>query len=180
MKLYHGTIVDKIQVLKRNSRDKEKSVLYLTDNRAYSLFYIRDPKVNFVTCGVGEDGKVYYDEKFPNQLEVLYKGTSGYIYETDVQAQKHHVCGIWLCNTDAWVSGVEYIPDVYQSIMEEIKAGNVVFTSYDMLTSEQKQMNHQGIVDYLHRNILTTAQKAFYSNYFPKEWEEVQLENPLA
>ena len=173
MKLYHGTTVSNIERLRSNSKDKEgNSVLYLTDNRTYSLFYIRDREIDFVTCGVGEDGKVHYDEKFPNQLEVLYKGRSGYVYETDVAAEMHRIRGIWICKGDAKVTGVKYIPDVYLAILDEIEKGNVIFLSYERLTENQKRKNHQGVVDYLKRGRLSPAKKMFFRRYFPEAWED--------
>ena len=60
-----------------------KPIVYLTPNRAYALFYIMDKNINWVTCGVKEDGVVHYDEQFPNQLEKLYGGKSGFIYKSN-------------------------------------------------------------------------------------------------
>ena len=42
-----------------------------------------DKNINWVTCGVKEDGVVHYDEQFPNQLEKLYGGKSGFIYKSN-------------------------------------------------------------------------------------------------
>ena len=175
MKLYHGTTVSQIERLRCNSKHHAGNpVLYLTDNRAYSLFYIRDREIDFVTCGVGEDGKVYYDEKFPDQLKTLYEGRSGYIYETDVSAEKYHVRGIWVCSRDARITGMEFIPDVYQVILHEIEKGNVVLLPYESLTEEQKQMNYRGVVDYLRRGQLSHAKAQFFRNHFPEAWGETR------
>jgi len=177
MKLYHGTTVSHIKVLHSNSKDGcHEPVLYLTDNRPYSLFYIRDRDIDFVTCGVGEDGKVYYDEKFPNQLQILYDRLSGYVYETDTSAQKHRTRGIWLCSGNVKVTDAEYIPNVYQAILSEIEKGNVVLRSYDTLTEEQKQMNHQGILHHLRHGARSPQKELFYQKYFPEAWEEYQNE----
>lgn len=60
MKLYHGTTVSGLDTLRTKSCDREgNEVLYLTDNWAYSLFYIRERELDFVTCGVGDGGVVH-------------------------------------------------------------------------------------------------------------------------
>lgn len=67
---YHGTTTPGITELRANP------AAYLTPNRAYALFYIIDKEINWVTCGVKEDGIVHYDERFKNQAQKLYAGKS--------------------------------------------------------------------------------------------------------
>ncbi len=83
---YHGSISSNITELKALSllHDENKKVLYLTDNIPYALFYIWDGKHNnydrkFVTGWI-KNGITYYEELFPMQLEIFYKGVSGYLY----------------------------------------------------------------------------------------------------
>lgn len=175
MRLYHGTLVPGLKILSVSSRDRERNpALYLTDNRAYGLFYIRDREIDFVTCGVGKDGKVYYDEKFPSQLEVLYRGKRGFLYETDAQAEQARVPGIWLCRKEATITGVEEISDVYEAIKREIERGTVVLLRYEELTLEQKAQNHAGIVNEIRRFPVTPQKEAFYRKYFPEAWDEAR------
>lgn len=173
MKLYHGTTEPNLKVLAAKSKDREGNpVLYLTDNWAYSLFYIRDREIDFVTCGIHSDGKVYYDEKIPDQLKLLYQGKEGYIYEVDTAAQPTKTNGIYVAGSDTEVTGKQLIPDAYQAILEEIKRGNVIFIPYESLTPEQKVLNHEGILWELQGgSALSPAKEAFYRRYFPKAWE---------
>lgn len=176
MKLYHGTTVPNLDRLKACSCDRDGNpILYLTDNPVYSLFYIRDREIDFVTCGVGRDGKVHYDEKFPNQLELMYKGKSGYLYETDIPAELTRVPGIWLCREDANVMGMEYIPDVYDAIRDEIQNGNVDFLPYEALTLTQKELNHQGMVhEFLRSGCRNSKRTVLLRKFYPEAWEEAQ------
>ena len=83
MTFYHGSIIPGITELGTNSlmHDESKTIIvYLTPNRAYVLFYIRDLEINHVTCGVTDEGFIRYDEQFPDQLEKIYKGVNGYLY----------------------------------------------------------------------------------------------------
>ena len=175
MKLYHGTLISGLETLAAGSRDRQGNpVLYLTDCYPYSLFYLRDREVDFVTCGVGRDGIVRYDEKFPDQLKLLYQGRAGYVYETEAAAQPGNAPGIWVCRDSVKVTGVRHIPDAYQAITEQIGRGTVEFLPYEALTPEQKRLNHAGILQYLQQYPLTPAQKAFYREHFPKAWVEAQ------
>ena len=142
MRLYHGTTVGGLETLHANSCDRKGNpVLYLTDNRAYSLFYIRDRDVDFVTCGVRSDGVVCYDEKIPRQLKVLYQGKTGYVYEVEADAELTKTNGIYVTSQDVKVIGVEYVSDVYDTICDEIHKGNVEILYYEELTEEQRQQN---------------------------------------
>lgn len=83
MTFYHGCSEGGIKVLTPRSASHDGSgrqVVFLTPNRAYALFYIRDRDINYVTCGVTDEGCIRYDERFSGQLETLYKGMSGYLY----------------------------------------------------------------------------------------------------
>lgn len=175
MKLYHGTTEPDLTVLAANSKDREGNpALYLTNNYAYSLFYIRDRKIDFVTCGIHSDGKVYYDEKLPNQLKLLYQGKQGYVYETDTAAQSTKVKGIFVAGSNTEVTDKQFIPDAYQAIQEEIKQGNVIFIPYESLTPEQKATNQEGILWELQTGrALSSAKKAFYREHFPEVFEKL-------
>ena len=180
MKLFHATTVHGLKYLNPNSRDRDgNSVLYLTDNFPYSLFYIRDREIDFVTCGVREGGVVFYDEKFPNQLEVLYKGMSGWVYEVEAETEPTKIRGIYAVRGNAAVTGVTYIPDALQAIQREIEKGSVYFLAYEALSDRQKAMNHEGLVQLFRSgSVVSSRKEAFLREHFPEAWEEA--ENVLA
>lgn len=74
MLLYHGSAAGGL------TRLTGQPCVYLTPYPCYALCYIRDPNVNYVTCGVDKDGVVRYDVNFPEQLRTLYVGRSGWLY----------------------------------------------------------------------------------------------------
>lgn len=173
MRLYHGTTEAGIETLRVNSRDQQGNpALYLTDNRAYGLFYIRDREIDFVTCGVDEKGTVHYDEKLKDQLKTLYQGRSGYIYTTEQDAQASKTNGIYMCREQAKVTNAEYIPDVYEAILQEIEMGHVDLLLYENLTEEQRMLNHHGIVHMIKSLPMNPRKEAFIREFFPDAWEE--------
>ena len=180
MRLYHGTTAGGLDILCANSYDRNGNpVLYLTDNRAYSLFYIRDRVVDFVTCGVGIDGVVHYDEKIPNQLELLYQGKSGYIYELEADAQPTNTNGIYVISQNLQIVKSAYIPDVYDAICAEISKGNVGVVHYEELTEEQRQLNEEGMYRwFLAEQGMHPVKRAFLQAHFPEAWARAQ--NTLA
>lgn len=180
MRFYHGTTVGGLETLRVNSiGGNGNPVLYLTDNHAYSLFYIRDRDIDFVTCGVGTDGVVHYDEKVPHQLALLYQGKSGYVYEVEANAEPTKISGIYVTSQDLQIVGVEYIPDVYDTICNEIDKGNVDILYYEELTEEQKQLNNEGMRRwFLAERGMNPKKEMFLRMHFPVAWAEAQ--NALA
>lgn len=176
MKLYHGTTIPGLEVLKANSCDRDGNrVLYLTDNYPYSLFYIRDREIDFVTCGVWEGGIVHYDEKFRDQLKILYQGMSGWVYEVEADAEPTKIRGIYVVQGDVAVTGAVHIPDALEAIRSEIAKGSVHFLPYEELSDSQKEMNHEGMVRLFHSGSNRNPRKeAFLREHFPEAWAEVQ------
>ena len=88
-----------------------EKVCYITPLRAYALFYLRDMSINHVTCGVSKDGIVVYEEQFPNQLEKIYQGRSGYLYtcENGSQITAGHTKGVWVLRQPTKISTTEHI-----------------------------------------------------------------------
>lgn len=176
MRLYHGSMVDQLTRIKVFSCDKGgRNVAYLTDSHPYSLFYIRDREIDFVTCGIYSDGKVQYDEKFPGQLEEIYDGISGYCYEVKAEAEQTKTPGVWVCRQDAVVVRREYIENVYDAIMEAHSRGRVSILRYEELSTAQRSLNHQGMVHtFLNADNMHIKRIKFLQNHFPEAWEEAQ------
>ncbi len=173
MRLFHGTTEENIERLEPVSKDREgKPVAFLTDVFAYSLFYIRDREIDFVTCGVRTGGKVHYDEKFPDQLRVLYAGRAGWVYEAEAQAEKHTINGIWLCRESCAVVKKHFVADAYEAIMKEIEKGNVEVRRYEDATEEEKALDREGMVLKL-RGMRNMSEKCatFYREHFAECWE---------
>lgn len=83
--IYHGSCIPGLHTIKANSRSHStgKLVAYFSVDRCYALVCCRSRAENFVTMGVGADGRQHYFERFPNQLETLYKDRKGYLYFLD-------------------------------------------------------------------------------------------------
>ena len=175
MKLfYHGTTVAGIKELASAS-----NVVYLTPNKAYALFYIRDTDINWVTCGVTKNGIVQYDEQFPNQLPIVYNGISGYIYSCRENAafEKSPTNDVWICKNPVSVDSAEYIHNVYDEIIKYEKSGDVNIIRYETLTDYKKLDIYDMMVHYIFKNNLldsSSNQAEFIKKNFPDAWNEVK------
>ena len=72
--IYHGSCISGLHTIKANSKSHStgKMVAYFSEDRCYALVCCRSRAENYVTMGVGADGRQHYIEYFPNQLETLY------------------------------------------------------------------------------------------------------------
>ena len=170
---YHGSAAAGIATLETRG---EKHVVYLTDNRAYALFYLRDPQIDFVTCGVTRDGTVRYEERFPDQLRTLYAGRSGWIYSCAENAamEKTRVPGIWVSREDVPVAGAEYIADAYEAIAPYLADGKIRVRAFETLSARERAENDGAIAEYIRNSGIireTSPRAAFYRERFPRAWE---------
>ena len=169
MPYYHGSPIAGIKTL----APPPGGVIYLTNCRAYALFYIRDLEVNWVCCGV-RDGIVVYDEQFPGQLRALYAGRNGWIYACE-GANFAQGSSPWIVQADRAVdvASVAYIPDAYEAILREIEAGMVRVDSYADKSAERRlEFTERMASRILKERWLTAAtpRSRFIEQYFPEAW----------
>lgn len=175
MDCYHGSTVPELTELRCGGPD---SVVYLTRSRPYALLYIRNRDLNYVTAGFRPDGTLIYEEWFPGQLELLYRGQSGYLYcceERDLLPGKNR--GILVAHSPVPVKSREYIEDVFEAIYREILAGRIRHLTYDSLSGQRKVQMHEGMVRLfteLDEGAISPEKLAFYRKYFPAAWREAK------
>jgi len=153
-----------------------EKVCYVTPNRVYALFYLRDMDINHVTCGVSGEGVVLYDEQFPHQLETIYQGRSGYLYACGDNSlvEAGHARGVWVLRQPAGIAAVDFVEDVYAEILQAEREGRVVVSRYDALSDEKKAQITKNAAEYILRSNFLTAESPkarFYAEHFPLAWE---------
>ena len=182
--LFHGSSVSGIETLHATSKlhgTEEDKVLYLTENPVYALFYIWDAEHNkrtgkYVTCFT-KNGKVYYEEQFPDQLKAFYKGVSGYLYCIEHAEEFTPVDGweeMWSSRKDAEIEEVQYIPDVYDELMKYEKEGRFEVISYEKVAPERIK----DLYEYMARKLVNNGivkqpdceEAVFYRTYFESVW----------
>ncbi|HBL84510.1 MAG: hypothetical protein A2Y17_06410 [Clostridiales bacterium GWF2_38_85] len=157
MTFYHGSPIANITELGTRSftHDEIKSsMVYLTQSRAYALFYIRDLDVNYVTCDMTKEGYVRYYERFSEQLKTLYRDRSGYLYKCVDNGgfEQTPTRNVWVSKNPVIIESVEFIPDVYKEILKYEETGDIKVIRYEILTDEEKQDVYEMIVCSLYKS----------------------------
>ena len=183
--LYYGSSVAGIDQIRASSllhgTDGTK-VVYLTENRAYALFYIWDAEHNIkegkhVTAWI-RNGMVYYEEQFPEQLPTFYKGVSGYVYYVEGGESFRPVEGrefMWYDTKDANVVKVDYITDVYEELCRYENLGKFKVVHYNEVpVSRIEELYSHMAEEIVSKNLLhmpDIANARFYQTYFQRVWE---------
>jgi len=169
--LYHGTVMGGLTKI----IPREHSIVYLTPNQAYALFYILDKDINWVTCGVKENGIVQYEEQFPNQLQTIYEGSCGSLYTVDPTDTMESIGNgaIWTSKQPVSVYTETHIADVYATLLSHEQAGAISVTRYEHVSADRKRDIHEMMVHYIHKHNLitqTTKKSRFVQETFPAAW----------
>ena len=170
--LYHGSIIKDLKVIKANaySHTLKKNVAYFTEDRVYALICCRKPEENFVTMGL-RNGKQHYFERFPNQLEVLYKGKKGYLYTlSDVKDLVNTTMHTWECDTDIAIDKCDIVEDVYHEILREEEKGNIIIHRYEEIDSVEQKMHANYIRDHIDDEG-NAKYRDFLIKYFSVLWD---------
>ncbi len=170
MNLYHGTVIGGLDVILANSKSHKdgSKVAYFTTDRVYALVCCRPKTENFVTMGLRGDKKQHYYERFPNQLRVMYEGREGFIYQPTSTLQLENIKErSWGSKTDVPVTLCDHITNVYEEILKEEKAGNVIIHRYEEIDPEERQMIANGIKEELEKGNFSEYREFLYRNFSP-------------
>ena len=152
MKLYHGSDNGDIKELKPILSNHNKPYVYLITNKALAVMYAYNalPRPNgFFTYGFNKDGTPYYDEYFEGQLEKLYKGKSGYLYE--FESEKLNVVtlpqikGAYVSEEVVKTNTPIFIEDIYEEMLKLEKEGLITINRYNE-ASESRKLLYKKII----------------------------------
>jgi len=140
-------------------------------------------EINHVTCGVNQNGITIYHEQFPNQLEILYRNRSGYLYICENKNMElAHTNGVWMASQPIFASRVDFVADVYADILKAEQSGEIQIVRYKSLSNEKKQ----GYIDMMKSEIvnkgylMSNSKKAmFFKDNFPKSWKAAEENSQL-
>ena len=165
--LYHGSVIEGLPVILAHSKSHtdDSRVAYFTTDRVYALVCCRTPEENFVTMGP-KDGVQHYFERFPDQLKIMYEGREGFLYQpVSTAGLKKGKGNSWVSPADVPVILREHVLNVYEEILREELAGNVIIHRYNEIDpAEQKdQANY-------FRNHLDEPWAASYRDFLMKHF----------
>ena len=176
-RFYHGSVIRGLKIILANaaSHVDGRRVAYFTTDRVYALVYCRSRRENFVTMGPGEGG-LHYFERFPHQLQTLYEGKEGFLYRPAASAGFKNTSGhTWESPADVPVVLHEHIPNLYEEILREEAAGNVIIHRYQEINPAEQKMHAHYIRDHLD-DPLFAEYRDFLFRHFSPLWDPPQAD----
>lgn len=153
-------------------------MVYLTTLLPMALMYgVRNYEY---TYGYTKEGRIYFDEYFPNALEILYRGKSASLYVCDPgRTETTKIPNEAVSQEPVPVISETYIPDVCEALLEQERLGALVIRRYCELSDRQLQWIRKVQADTIRRNDLlhkTGPESEYYRTHYPESWADVELE----
>ena len=180
MAYYHCSPTAGLTVLEpRKPPSFEKSArVYMTTLLPMALMYtVR----NFeYTYGYTKEGQIYFEEYFPNALEILYRGKSGSLYLCDPESTgPTRIPNEAISETAVPVIQEIYIPDACEALLEQERLGALVIHRYhehsDGMLNWIRKVEADGIRN---ANLLHTPgpMADYYREHYPESWAMAEKE----
>ena len=165
----HG--LKKLEPQKPRHFDKP-SLVYMTTLLPMALMYGIH---NFeYTYGYTKDGRIYYEEYFPDALQILYAGKNASLYlcrpeVTDATQIPNEV----VSQLEVEIVDEVYIPDVMQALLEQEQQGNLIIRRYGELSPRMLEWIFRAEQEEIRkRNLLHTPcpMADYMQRYYPAVW----------
>ena len=184
MTYYHASPTGGLQLLEPRKTlyfDKPTQVC-LTSLRAMALFYIiRNYEYAY---GYTRQGKLYFDDPFPDALKKLYAGKSGWLYTcAEGDYEKTEIPNEFVSAQPVRIIGAEYIPDAYEAFLREQEAGNILLLGYEHFASDPEKFAkkrawlEKAISEEIRKKAIWKAPDSdcvrYYRENYPEIWKNI-------
>ena len=154
---YHASPIADLKSLEPRVSNHGVPLVYLSKKRENVLVYLSNAVERYCKdtgfqydgqwhkwgpYGFDKDGRLRLEEYYPDALKSAYKGVSGYIYSVESITDSGYELGIPDAATSSEavsVSGTEFVPDAYETILEAEKKGVICITRYQEMTEKKKE-----------------------------------------
>lgn len=186
MLLYHGSNTPDLQTLTPRQADHDKPYLYMSTSKIIAGFYLINAVERpyyWFPYGFEKDGTPHYHEWYPNALQEVAKGTTGYIYTVDIKEEATlplaNIPCARLCTRSVPVVNCLKISDCYQWFLDHLQAGSFVLKKYETKTPEEISFFEQQVLADLCRQNMRANPDCSYAKFiqdkFPIVWNEYLL-----
>lgn len=160
---YHASQTPGIDVLQPRVSNHHVPLIYFSQKRENVLVYLSNaiekycretgfehygPWQKWGPYGFDQQGRLQFQEYYPNALVDTYQGVSGYIYGVETLEP----CDFPLEIPDAAVSNVpvpvatcEFVPDALEAILQAEREGLISILRYEQLSPEFQDWNRRTI-----------------------------------
>lgn len=148
---YHASQTPGIVTLEPRISNEGVPRIYFSDKRENVLVYLSNAvektcrEHGFVHTGKWQkwasygftaDGRLEFQEYYPDALEDTYAGVSGYVYTADDGTPVHAFAKIrnsFFAETPVSVTSCEFVPDACEALLEAERAGKIAILRYEDL-----------------------------------------------
>ncbi len=180
MTYYHCSPTSGLTVLKPGKPEsfEKPAMVYMTTLLPMALMYSVQ---NYeYTYGYTKEGQIYFEEYFPNALEILYRGKSASLYLCDPEkTETTRIPNEAVSKTAVTVISETYIPDACEALLEQEQLGTLVIRRYHELSEEILTWICKAETDRIRKaGLLNTpgAMANYYREHYPASWEIVKKE----
>lgn len=132
--------------------------------------------------GYTGDGRIYYEEYFPNALEELYRGRSASLYLCARRADMEPTAipNEYVTGSEVPVEGERPVPDVLDALLEQERLGTLKIIRWDELGGGRRRWIVRAEADTIREKGLLARPEEPFSRYmrekYPESWELAQSE----
>lgn len=175
MTYYHCSPTAGLTVLEPHKPEsfEKPARVYMTTLLPMALMYaIRNYEY---TYGYTKDGKIYFEEYFPNALEILYRGKSASLYFCNPDyVDTTEIPNEAISEKAVSVVCEVIIPDAYEALLEQERLGTLVIHRHQDLSKAMLEwIYREEAACICKRNLLNTpgAMANYYKEHYPESWK---------
>lgn len=177
MNLYHGSGVPGIERLRPFSSNHGKPYVYLTHSPILAALYAHNPLTRpngFFTYWWGKDGMLRYDEYFENQMETIYTGQRGFVYECrGAYPQLEKMPWVYLSEGEIAVTDCVEIPDLCDQLLQYERDGLLIVRRWRNASEKQREIWENVVRRSLAQTDLSTPTGQEYAAYIRKHFPKL-------
>lgn len=180
MPYYHCSPTAGLTVLEpRKPKSFEKPArVYMTTLLPMALMYaVQNYEYSY---GYTKEGQIYFDEYFPNALEILYRGKSASLYLCDPEStESTQIPNEAVAESAVPVISETFIPDAYEALLEQERLGALVIYRYHELSERKLDWIRTTQADIIKKaNLVNTPgpQADYYREHYPESWKIAERE----
>lgn len=184
MILYHGSKTANIECLRPFASNHGKPYVYLTHSKILAAIYAHNPLTRpngFFTYWWSKDGTLCYDEYFADQLETIYAGQTGYVYEcAGDYPQMEPMPWVYLSEETVPVANCIEIPDIYELLLQYEQEGLLKVQRWHEVSVKQREVWENVVKRSLAKTDITTPTGKEYCAYIRAHFPNLSLDEVLA
>ena len=129
------------------------------------------------TYGYNKDGQIHFDEYFPDELEILYRGKCAFLYNCAPESvETTQIPNEAVSAQDVPVLSEIAIPDAYEALLEQERLGALVIRRHHELPERMLEWIRKAEADVIRKHDLLNnpgPMADYYREHYPDSWQLV-------